>query len=664
MPLAISKLPLANFPLAGSDILIVDQPDPTTPSGLRTKRATIGNLPLSVPVQSVKYYGAMGDGVTDDTVAIGKAFASGYAYFPPGVYITGTQVVNNNLVVRGSGRFASKLFLRSGTQNHVVFINGDYDLDWEDMGLDGNYAQQGTLNPNFPCGVLSPIGSGRIVNSYFTNCLSHCIHIGNTDYLYDTNKFCHDWEISGNMVTQPLSGTQDCIRIHRGQRIRAHHNQTYGGLSSIRSNWYCQDINLSLNLCRNNSGDVGVTLAMSSDVAAVGNICSGNGFNGIEVDACNRGAVVGNVLSSNLHYGFLATEYGPAGGTALFTGTIASNVLTVSGITGTITAGQVVGGPGVTAPLTIQPFGSGGTTGTGGNGTYQLSATATLGPAAMGSASPAFSGYVDGVYRSYPNLYSNNDLRVDSNTVSLNQQFGMYFIGQSGVSVNNNIIDGNNAGNVNPYGLYISGGTTNQDDVSVGQNRFKNTGFQLNSIGQGNVQGQTRSTGGNICTTGTKLWQSAVKGTKSNDIMPDPSLLLSSTITGYAAALVEDTLSETGYARTMVDTNPSGNITSFYVIPAVPLCGDKLVKTRVRTLDTMTSCTLTVQLYLAGSFVATATGVSVTGLTAVYKEFLFRIPDSLKSTPFDSAKLQVDTDIGLTGTLNVEMVRCFTTTEL
>ena len=61
-----------------------------------------------------------------------------------------------------------------------------------------------------------------------------------------------------------------------------------------------------------------------------------------------------------------------------------SNVLTVeavndnaSGAAGAITAGQGIGGPGIPAGTTIAAFGSGGTTGTGGAGTYQLSQNAT-----------------------------------------------------------------------------------------------------------------------------------------------------------------------------------------------------------------------------------------------------------------------------------------------
>ncbi len=60
---------------------------------------------------------------------------------------------------------------------------------------------------------------------------------------------------------------------------------------------------------------------------------------------------------------------------ATFTGSVpaGSNVLTVTGCTGTIAAGSTIQGAGLINPSVIQPYGTGGTTGTGGNGTYQLS---------------------------------------------------------------------------------------------------------------------------------------------------------------------------------------------------------------------------------------------------------------------------------------------------
>ena len=63
------------------------------------------------------------------------------------------------------------------------------------------------------------------------------------------------------------------------------------------------------------------------------------------------------------------------GGNVLAVGAVNNNAS--SGARGVITAGQGISGPGIPAGTTIAAFGSGGTTGTGGAGTYQLSQSAT-----------------------------------------------------------------------------------------------------------------------------------------------------------------------------------------------------------------------------------------------------------------------------------------------
>lgn len=62
---------------------------------------------------------------------------------------------------------------------------------------------------------------------------------------------------------------------------------------------------------------------------------------------------------------------------ATFTGSIpaGSSILTVTGLTGTIAVGSVVRGAGVLTPAVVLAYGTGGTSGTGGNGTYALSLT-------------------------------------------------------------------------------------------------------------------------------------------------------------------------------------------------------------------------------------------------------------------------------------------------
>src|SRR5690348_8476478 len=66
-------------------------------------------------VYNVRWYGAAGDGVTDDTSAITQAVAAaaatkGIVYFPPGDYKHSTFTISNDRVVlEGAGKNVSRL---------------------------------------------------------------------------------------------------------------------------------------------------------------------------------------------------------------------------------------------------------------------------------------------------------------------------------------------------------------------------------------------------------------------------------------------------------------------------------------------------------------------------------------------------------------------------
>ena len=73
-----------------------------TSTGTNTPLAW-GQLP-SVWSQSVRSFGAVGDGVTDDTAAIQAAFNAGVGYFPKGTYLVRRSVyIPSNLLVHGDG---------------------------------------------------------------------------------------------------------------------------------------------------------------------------------------------------------------------------------------------------------------------------------------------------------------------------------------------------------------------------------------------------------------------------------------------------------------------------------------------------------------------------------------------------------------------------------
>jgi len=156
----ISQLPAATLPLSGAEFA------PIVQSGV-TKKAAVSAL---ATMANVKAFGAVGNGIADDTAAFIAALAASTAvYVPPGTYkITSTLAVPANTSLIGAGRGTSKL---------VHAFNGD-------MMTLGNYANlsglwlDGQGDTYTGQGVVINNGNGRqnITSCRITNFAAACLY--------------------------------------------------------------------------------------------------------------------------------------------------------------------------------------------------------------------------------------------------------------------------------------------------------------------------------------------------------------------------------------------------------------------------------------------------------------------------------------------------------
>src|SRR5579885_2890154 len=112
---------------------------------------------------NVKQFGALGDGITDDTSAIASAITAatssgGIVFFPAGTYLTTTQTLVSNVILAGAGEGATIIKLKNATNGDLLSANtANINLsaastsssntaltNWglRDLTLDGNKANQ------------------------------------------------------------------------------------------------------------------------------------------------------------------------------------------------------------------------------------------------------------------------------------------------------------------------------------------------------------------------------------------------------------------------------------------------------------------------------------------------------------------------------------------
>jgi hypothetical protein len=88
------------------------------------------------PTPSVKSWGAVGNGVADDSAVIATAIGDlaatggGCLYFPPGTYVVHITVRSQNICLQGAGRNVTKLVWPSPTESVVSFVSAKKYTFW------------------------------------------------------------------------------------------------------------------------------------------------------------------------------------------------------------------------------------------------------------------------------------------------------------------------------------------------------------------------------------------------------------------------------------------------------------------------------------------------------------------------------------------------------
>lgn len=264
--------------------------------------AGAGALPRSVQskerdIVSVKDFGAVGDGVTDDTAAIQAALnAHKNVHFPAGTYkITSALTLDNNHSLTGDGMGVTTVnqvtidqYATIATSKTEILISG---ITWNgtNSGIaDGLYFTQCTYCAVELC-EINLFGHNGI--NFFRS--SHCQATGNK---------CSGNRIGGINVGGTTAAASDYNRIVGNSCVANSSAGTFGAgiLFFINAN-YCVASN---NVCNGSIDGYGILVTDSIGTVVNNNVCKGNQYSGLTYHYDNNAhSLAYNVCDGNLSQG-------------------------------------------------------------------------------------------------------------------------------------------------------------------------------------------------------------------------------------------------------------------------------------------------------------------------------------------------------------------------
>jgi hypothetical protein len=293
---------------------------------------------------SVKDFGAVGDGVTDDTAAIAAAITAtpdgGQVVFPRGTYCIGSAGVaitsRNNLALVGAGatlKITAVSTLPSmpwgGSPNSILFTScvrcsiSGFVIDG------GSFVTHaiGMLNCT-ECVISGNVmhdvdGNGAAVNSsnglrntYRDNTIYDSTRGFWIGYVSNTAHMERDVLIESNVV-RDCNATAIAVSAIGGSVIGNRCDNCAGsgiivtGLNGVRAS----DIVISGNYCINNlfhgiqsdviAGSAGMAASVTRGITCCGNVCIGNAASGIYCVNAEMWSIANNIVADNNIYGIV-----------------------------------------------------------------------------------------------------------------------------------------------------------------------------------------------------------------------------------------------------------------------------------------------------------------------------------------------------------------------
>jgi hypothetical protein len=277
----ISQLPNASIPLSGAELV------PMVQNGV-TRKATLSSMQTTGGV-SIKQYGAVGDGVTDDTAAIQAALDAnaGSVYIPPGTYLVSQINVPSNTYLYGAGASSTLKQKTSPQFTYTVNVFQKTKVRLSNFQVDGNGNAQPSGEWNH--GV-------RVADSTYIMVDNLIVHDCNGDSIYVASTtspvLCKNITIT-NCFVYNLGRQGICIAEYGAAYIDVVNNQvdvgTYVTTSSANGNCIHFELdaipvgrvgfaNVIGNVCRENGISFG---GHFENVTVVGNTVYGGPASGL-----------------------------------------------------------------------------------------------------------------------------------------------------------------------------------------------------------------------------------------------------------------------------------------------------------------------------------------------------------------------------------------------